>query len=248
MNTRNQILRPSVSAFTLVELLTVVAIIGILAAIIIPTVGKVRNAARWSQGSANVRQVTLSMLMWAKADNRGQLMLSLTKENATAPEVWWYRTLTRYLDSSASSTAVHPILRDPHIDVTATTTQVFHYAPLANLAPQYTQTESTTYAPLKPYRRADAPQQIYFADAAVDTTGAGAHGTISNVDSILWLQTPRADQANLPIDQATGVLGSIRWTDGKAKFGFMDGHIQILRKEEVKKRNVNPFFQDGATR
>lgn len=42
--------------FTLVELLTVIAIIGILAAIIIPTVGKVRSSARKSQCLSNMRQ------------------------------------------------------------------------------------------------------------------------------------------------------------------------------------------------
>lgn len=46
--------------FTLIELLTVIAIIGILAAIIIPTVGKVRESARFSVNVSNVRQWTLA--------------------------------------------------------------------------------------------------------------------------------------------------------------------------------------------
>ena len=45
------------AAFTLIELLTVIAIIGILAAIIIPTVGKVRDSARSAQCISNMRQV-----------------------------------------------------------------------------------------------------------------------------------------------------------------------------------------------
>jgi prepilin-type processing-associated H-X9-DG protein/prepilin-type N-terminal cleavage/methylation domain-containing protein len=49
------------SAFTLIELLTVIAIIGILAAILIPVVGNVRAAARLTNCTSNVRQ-------WAKAN------------------------------------------------------------------------------------------------------------------------------------------------------------------------------------
>ena len=58
--------------FTLIELLTVIAIIGILAAIIIPTVGKVRETARRSVDSSNLRQVGQASIIFA-ADNRDVL-------------------------------------------------------------------------------------------------------------------------------------------------------------------------------
>lgn len=46
-------------AFTLIELLTVIAIIGILAAILIPVVSRVRQSARESVGLSNLRQIGL---------------------------------------------------------------------------------------------------------------------------------------------------------------------------------------------
>jgi prepilin-type N-terminal cleavage/methylation domain-containing protein/prepilin-type processing-associated H-X9-DG protein len=56
------------AAFTLIELLTVIAIIGILAAIIIPTVGKVRDTARSAQCISNMRQVGQGILLYAQAN------------------------------------------------------------------------------------------------------------------------------------------------------------------------------------
>lgn len=44
-------------AFTLIELLTVIAIIGILAAILIPTVSTVRKTARKAECISNLRQL-----------------------------------------------------------------------------------------------------------------------------------------------------------------------------------------------
>jgi general secretion pathway protein G len=54
----------------LIELLTVIAIIGILAAILIPTVGKVRESARFSKGSSNLREIARGSLLFAQ-DNKG---------------------------------------------------------------------------------------------------------------------------------------------------------------------------------
>lgn len=56
-------------AFTLVELLTVIAIIGILAAILIPTVAKVRLSARKAQSTSNLRQVALGIELYVN-DNK----------------------------------------------------------------------------------------------------------------------------------------------------------------------------------
>ncbi|AHF89060.1 N-terminal cleavage protein [Opitutaceae bacterium TAV5] len=63
------------AGFTLIELLTVIAIIGILAAILIPTVGKVRSAARKAQCSSNLRQMFI-VYMEKVNDDRDRLPLA----------------------------------------------------------------------------------------------------------------------------------------------------------------------------
>lgn len=52
-------------AFTLIELLTVIAIIGILSAILIPVVASVRDQARSSVCKSNLRQIGLAIQMYA---------------------------------------------------------------------------------------------------------------------------------------------------------------------------------------
>jgi prepilin-type N-terminal cleavage/methylation domain-containing protein/prepilin-type processing-associated H-X9-DG protein len=59
--------------FTLIELLAVIAIIGILAAIIIPTVGAVRRTALRSQCSSNLRQVAMACVTFMNDSKSGIL-------------------------------------------------------------------------------------------------------------------------------------------------------------------------------
>lgn len=56
--------------FTLVELLTVIAIIGVLAAIVLVTVGRVRESANSARCQSNLRNIGQAVLMYAN-DNNG---------------------------------------------------------------------------------------------------------------------------------------------------------------------------------
>ncbi|RRJ96104.1 type II secretion system protein [Opitutaceae bacterium TAV4] len=79
------------AAFTLIELLTVIAIVGILAAIIIPTVGKVRNSARDAGCKSNLRQYAFASMMYAE-DNKGKLP---EHQGASSPK--WVDCVRPYL-------------------------------------------------------------------------------------------------------------------------------------------------------
>jgi prepilin-type N-terminal cleavage/methylation domain-containing protein/prepilin-type processing-associated H-X9-DG protein len=80
-------------AFTLIELLTVIAIIGILAAIIIPVVGVVRKKARTIQCVSNMRQI--GMALFLHADDHKDAF-PLTWQDSTDPKATWMMALIPY--------------------------------------------------------------------------------------------------------------------------------------------------------
>ncbi len=88
------------SAFTLIELLTVIAIIGILAAILIPVLSSVREQARSSVCRSNLRQGVLALTMMLQ-DNEGQI--TVFRSGSGAGRMMWSTQLVDggYIDGGA---------------------------------------------------------------------------------------------------------------------------------------------------
>ena len=62
-------MQKSMNAFTLVELLVVVAIIGILATMMLPALAKARESARRASCKSNLHQMQLGMEMYSEANS-----------------------------------------------------------------------------------------------------------------------------------------------------------------------------------
>ena len=98
------------SAFTLIELLTVIAIIGILAAIIIPTVGSVRNKAKSVRCTSNLRQIGIAIRVFAN-DSKGMMVpyRGESSDPANNGQGWlWSELLIPYMNIKASKLPMLP--------------------------------------------------------------------------------------------------------------------------------------------
>jgi len=84
--------RASDAAFTLIELLTVIAIIGILAAIVIPTVGTVREKAQRAVDANSIREILKAAQIYA-GENQDRLPdpqpASIPNTVLNAPQLAW---------------------------------------------------------------------------------------------------------------------------------------------------------------
>ncbi len=72
-------------AFTLIELLTVIAIIGILAAILIPVVGAVRDSARQAKCMSNIRETGNSLYLFIDSS---EFRLATHGEGNNQADIW----------------------------------------------------------------------------------------------------------------------------------------------------------------
>ncbi|EIP98569.1 prepilin-type N-terminal cleavage/methylation domain-containing protein [Opitutaceae bacterium TAV1] len=208
--------RPS-AAFTLIELLTVIAIIGILAAIIIPTVGKVRESAKRSKSLSNLRQIAVAMNLHA-GENRGKYPLQGGGTGFDSP--LWPARLLPYLSPKIGTGKIYhdsttvdmqnPVLLDPMV------------------------------ADGKHHSASD-----YGANASVirsENDGAIDASTIAQ-PSRLVLVTPTATNADPT--KATWYLGkgytggtasqspSDRGNPGTIMCGFADGHVATLKLADL---------------
>jgi len=218
--------RASRRAFTLIELLTVIAIIGILAAIIIPTVGRVRDSAARTDCASNQRQIGQALLLYAQ-DNRQNLPRVTSAWPPSDQKDTWCYSIWTYLGYNADS--FDATTNGFTSNATTQGTNLFHCSKTRN---------SPTYGPGVPnngtgwtsYGLNDGP--LY---------GSGLANRVNPV-ALTRVQTP---------SKTAMVLESrFYWANDyayKTQFGliphgersnvvFYDGHVELLAWDEIQAR------------
>ncbi len=110
-------MRGRVRAFTLVELLVVIGIIGLLISILLPALSKAQDAAKTVQCASNLRQIATALISYSN-DNKGRLIPDMVQGSGVStiyPQgFFWANALVtqKYLRAPQgvlSATAVSPI-------------------------------------------------------------------------------------------------------------------------------------------
>ncbi|MGN6369428.1 MAG: type II secretion system protein [Phycisphaerae bacterium] len=80
------------SGFTLIELLVVVAIIAVLIAILLPSLGKAREQANTARCATNMRGIAQAVLAYGSANDQATIMAVVTHNDPVYPNGWFWPT------------------------------------------------------------------------------------------------------------------------------------------------------------
>jgi general secretion pathway protein G len=197
------------AAFTLIELLTVIAIIGILAALVIPTVGAVRTQARQAECISNLRQIGVAITAFADA-HRGAFPETSHGAAANLEQISWVYTLKPFL-GEVDEVRVCPLdpRREDRLRLRLSSYVLNDYLDAKTYYDPFGRPSGTV--PRLPALREPARTPTVFVgadtlalDLSSDHIRAGA---------------PLADRS-----------------DGRAPYLFADGHVQVISAAALKNR------------
>ncbi len=235
--------RKTSCAFTLVELLTVIAIIGILTTIIIPVAGRAREAARNVQCKSNLRQLGEAFFLWAH-DNKDYYPPTHSKNTSIDKGLYgqWTNLIaqyvpTKWLDESwgKTTTGVYmcPTAKARGLDYAAAYgTNYRHISPARDM-------QSTGYAGLVRLANLTRPSQIWMlGDAEVFqySTFGGKNGSYNAA------ACPKCPGVNW---DGSGTKRASDRHGGKVNICFADGHVGVMNWQDLKD-NRNDAWGHGA--
>ncbi|MFA6286028.1 MAG: prepilin-type N-terminal cleavage/methylation domain-containing protein [Opitutaceae bacterium] len=211
--------------FTLVELLSVIAIIGILAAILVPSIGKVREATRASQCASNLRQIHAAGGIYV-ADNRG-LYVPNQSVDANGILANWY-----------DNADFQRIMGETAAGATGTTDLIFR-CPTAGTAIAakwggYGINNDGNIA-WTPNKTAKPRWRSFYPNRVPDPTK-----TMEAADSLDWQLYQDGIDSYTFSDPASEVATTHAVAfrhSGAANVVFLDGHLERLTHEQFKQRS-----------
>lgn len=239
MNTapKFQLLTNKRTAFTLIELLTVIAIVGILAAILIPAVGAVRRNANEAKGVSNLRQVGTAIGMFC-SEHSNKFPPAVTKDSDYA------RILAPYFGAEGSTWADvkkgerSDVFKDPSAE---NQEGVYHFGANPNFMGDIQQWNEASPRPNDIARMVSRlsvrrpGEQILLADACL-MNGGNPHATLYSVSGIWGKHSGTSSDPVRRGPNTANSGGHLRWraADGDGvKCLFVDGHVSIMKEGEL---------------
>jgi prepilin-type N-terminal cleavage/methylation domain-containing protein/prepilin-type processing-associated H-X9-DG protein len=211
-------MKPKTSAFTLIELLTVIAVIAILAAILIPAVSKVRDRAQATKAVSNIRQIGAAALLYA---NEHQGKVPGLGNDTTTNGMGVAGALFPYLESRTINgfptwpelTRTYLAMSDPRVPE-GILNGGWNWMGFNGLFADYPVAPSGGQKPNKDERRLlnfERPNRVIYA--------ASGNGNLK--------VTHASNPAQLPIPEVPRE-GFYFCHDGAAPVVFLDGHAEML--------------------
>ena len=233
-------------AFTLIELLTVIAIIGVLAAILIPTVSRVRKSARSTQSQSNLRQLGLAFQTFA-ADHKDRIpawgMYGASTRPANPGTECWAWWLLPYLgmapkdaltlEPGVQAETVFFAPNDPYYQPRADGKARRTYAmpqsgTIRAIGNAYSAGSTWLVGPITKLERPSKTILLVERFGGQGTVGYQNWADV-NVEA-LASQMLAANNGSGPINEPTA---GAQVNGGKFNFLFVDGHVQTLRLEDT---------------
>ncbi|QDU91567.1 hypothetical protein Pla175_49960 [Pirellulimonas nuda] len=202
-------------ALTLVELLVVIAVIGVLIALLLPAVQSARDAARSASCRSNMRQLGIAVLRYC--DSRGGEFPTYSHD-ATDQGGSWVYTLAPYLES----------------------VDAIRVCPQDIQAAERLRDRSTTYV-INEYLAADVPLAVRNLNKLTATSKTISFFEGSDVRSTAF-QNEHVHTASwyLPINRQLGIVRvkverdiSLERHAGAANYLYVDGHVDSISASQV---------------
>jgi len=244
------------SGFTLIELLVVVAIIALLVAILLPSLGKAREAARRTACSANIRSLAQADVMYVSEYDNTFPACSRQGSELDADYLWYQpdrvaqigaRGLGPYLKLAAPPAGAQPANKilicpsdDPPSLHTATPYYPFSYARNCMITSVYSNNAAYGQGYSK-VTQVTNPNCIVFYEESATTLNDGMGnlwmaGAGQNKEDLLasWHSPLAVKAVEVPTSIWSGSYIPNSTVMGNA--GFVDGHVEFLPRSVVHTR------------